>query len=82
MDIERNIVSLKLLGKERKKKNSKVCMPCMCNGFYISFNIAKVRDYAIQVTLSDESMYTVYRSKKQIAGFNVSMLCRRIASYY
>ena len=87
MDIDRHIVSIKLLGKEKNAKKSKVkakssFLYLMCttvdyhssNNNVYSLSHDQQQDFAIEVMLSDESVYTVYRSKKQIASFNVSVV--------
>ena len=71
MDIDRHIVSVKLLGKEKNGKKSKVIFTDVQLTVHCVHSL-QTQDYAIEVLLSDESIYTVYRSKKQLASFNVS----------
>lgn len=51
-----------------------LCCICMFYAqlYFYNFHLTQEREFALEVTLSDESKYTVYRTTKDIAKFHVS----------
>ena len=48
------------------------------SGIMHYFFLLQEVEYAIEVVLSDESRYTIFRTLKEVATFNVSLSCYRV----
>ena len=72
--IDRYVVSAKILGKEKQQRRKKFKVNSTEERWIIiskHFFVLQKQEFAIDVILSDESQYTVYRSMKDIVTFHV-----------